>query len=195
MSYIRGFYHNVPGNADYSSVEVSDEEVYLEKVDSPSIETSAGLVALGDGIVMTRDGEIEIDIPTVRSLLGSLPAEVDISQLASQLLASGALAPDVNAIANEIINTGQLTPDTAAIGNQLIASGTLSPYVTTLVQQILAMNGGGQVDLEALKTAILADPAFSQVDLSNINASLAALEERIDGLTIGEIIQDFGEFF
>lgn len=198
MPYIPGFYQNIPANADYSA-QAPDEEVYLSKQDSPSIHTNGGLFHLGDGIVVTRDGEIEVDIPVVRELLGSLPAEVDINQLAQQLISSGQLDPDVQDIINEIISTGQLTPDTAAIGNQLIASGTLSPYVTTIVQQILAATGGGQVDLEALKEALLADPNFSQVDVeaiqnAAINASLQAIQDVIANLEGGEIVHDYGVF-
>jgi hypothetical protein len=202
MSYIRGFYRNVPGNKDYSGTSPVDEDVYLNKIDNPSLHTNSGLIHIGEGIAITRDGEIEVDVEYVRSVLGDIPAgSVDISAVAQALLNSGQLEPDLQELAGELLQTGQFTPDTAAVANTLIASGTLSPYVTTLIQQMLQA-GGYEVDLEALKTAILADPNFANIidstaiESSAVTASLQAVAEVLANYEGGEgtFITDYGIF-
>ena len=201
MSYVRGFYRNVPGNTDYSGSAPVDEDVYLNRIDSPSLHTNSGLIHIGEGIAITRDGEIEVDVEYVRSALGSVPTgSVDISQIAQALINSGQLEPDLQDLADELLQSGQFTPDTAAVANTLIASGTLSPYVTTLIQQMLEA-GGYEVDLEALKTAILADPNFANIidsasiESSAVAASLQAVAEVLANYEgNGSFITDYGIF-
>lgn len=197
MSIVRGFYKSIPGNADYSQVGAYDDnDTYLKKEDSPSLQSSGGLIHLGEGIVVTNNGEIEVDIERVRTLLGNVPTGVDIQALAQQLLNSGELEPDLQALANELIQSGQITSDAATVANQLIASGTLSPYVTTLVQQILD-TGGFAVDLDALKQQILSDPNFTvdagPIEQAAVDAALLAVTQALaDSSTT--FITDYGTF-
>ena len=200
MSYIRGFYRNVPGNKDYSGTSPVDEDIYLNKVDVPSLHTNSGLIHVGEGIAITRDGEIEVDVEYVRNALGSVPSgSVDISQVAQQIIDSGQLEPDLQELADELLQTGQFTPDTAAVANTLISSGTLSPYVTTLIQQMLEA-GGYEVDLDALKNAILADPNFANIidsasiESSAVAASLQAVADVLANFEGGSLITDYGTF-